>query len=53
MIKKSDFEKIVQDKITKFIPIIQNKRWTKKFISNLTLAYNKEPLYVSLSAKKM
>jgi hypothetical protein len=52
VIKKDDFEKIVQDKITKFIPIVQNKRWTKKFILNLTLAYNKDPLYVSLSAKK-
>ena len=52
IIEKDDFEKVVQNKISKFTSLIDNKRWTKKFTENLTDIYKNDPLYISLSAKK-
>lgn len=51
IIEKANFEKIVNEKVNKFIPIIEKKRWTKKFIEKLETIYNTDPLYISLSTR--
>ena len=52
IIEESELSSIVQKKLDFFAPIVENRKWTKKFVSNLVDTYNKHPLYISLSAKK-